>query len=92
MSIPASAPDVVQVSVLGGHRLLVRLQDGTRGVFDVAPWLDVPAYAALREPGYFGRVHVAYGVLCWPNEEDFAPETVADRLVPFGGEGERLLP
>jgi len=82
MSAAPEAPDVVRVVVVGPTRLLVELEDGRRGVFDAAPWLHLPAFAALRDCAYFSRVRVQHGVLSWPGEEDFAPETVAARLEP----------
>jgi len=79
MIVP-EAPDAIAVTAMDCHRLWVELADGRRGIFDVGDWLVLPAYAALRDPTYFARVGVAHGVLCWPNEEDFAPETVEARL------------
>jgi len=85
MSAVAEAPDVVRATVAGPTRLLVELSDGRRGVFDASPWLHLPVFAALRDRVYFSRVRVQHGVLCWPDEEDFAPETVAARLEPIAG-------
>jgi hypothetical protein len=81
MSPTDPAPDVVRVHALGPYRLALELADGRRGTFDLAPYLDLPAYAALREPGYFARAFVACGTVCWPGEEDVSQETLAVRMV-----------
>jgi hypothetical protein len=77
----APAPDAVRVTAISPYRIAVELDDGRRGIFDVEPWLGLPAYAALRDPGYFASVRIEYGVVCWPGDEDFSPEMLAARLV-----------
>jgi hypothetical protein len=80
MSVDPPAPDAVQVQALPSHMVRVHLADGRVGMFDVGPLLKYPAYSALRNPGYFSRVRVEHGVVCWPDGEDLAPESVAARL------------
>ena len=33
-------------------------------------------FKRLREPGYFARVDVQFGAICWPDGQDIAPETL----------------
>ncbi|MBM4346342.1 MAG: DUF2442 domain-containing protein [Deltaproteobacteria bacterium] len=36
----------------------------------------VPAFAPLREPGFFYRAHAAHGTVAWNHDVDLSPETV----------------
>jgi len=81
---PADA-DITAVDVIDDTHLRVSLDDGRTGVFDVEPYLNYPAFMALRNPVYFRMVSVRYGAVCWPNGEDFAPETVACRVIEAAG-------
>jgi hypothetical protein len=80
-SITAATPDVVGVRALGDSELALEFAGGLLGTFDVTPFLAYPAYAALQNPAYFKSVFVAYGTVCWPEGEDFAPETLVARMV-----------
>lgn len=68
--------DALDATPLSDFRVLVTLSGGRRGIFDVKPLLSWNAYRALRDPLYFRRVRVAHGVVCWPQDEDIAPETL----------------
>ncbi len=74
-----AAPDVVRARALGDGKLALEFADGRAGTFDASPYFDYPAFAALKNPAYFQSVFVAYGTVCWPGGEDFAPETLAAR-------------
>ena len=78
---PATS-DVVRGQAIGETTLALEFADGRTGTFDAAPFLPYPAFAALGNPAYFRSVFVAYGTVCWPGGEDFAPETLSARLVP----------
>ncbi len=79
-SVPAAA-DIVAACALIGAQLAVEFADGRKGSFDTQPFLRYPAFAQLANHAYFQRVFVAHGTICWPDGEDFSPETVAARLV-----------
>ena len=80
---PAVA-DIVAARVVGATTVAVEFADGRSGTFDVAPFLAYPAFVRLANPVYFQGFAVAFGTICWPAGEDFAPETVAARLVRIG--------
>ena len=80
MTVAPAAADAVEVVALRPYVLRIVLDDGRTGTFDVGPYLDFPAFAALRDPGYFARVGIENGVVAWPGSEDLAPETVVARL------------
>lgn len=72
--------DVRTITALPGHRLQVELLDGRIGIFDVTPYLEMPALAALRDPAYFKQVGILFGAATWPGGEDIAPATLALEL------------
>jgi hypothetical protein len=76
--------DAVHVKPLPDHRLYVEIKDGRKGIFDVTPYLDFGVFKELKDPHYFNRVGIVYGAVTWPNEQDIAPETLLDELVPSG--------
>jgi Protein of unknown function (DUF2442) len=63
---------VVDLKPLDGHRLWLRFSDGREGVRDFADILaeDGPMVEPLREPAFFARAFVEYGVPAWPNGFD----------------------
>lgn len=73
---------VVAVEPLQNYRLKVTLSDGRKGVFDVTPYLNSDFFSELKNPKYFRRVHIDYGTVVWPHEQDIAPETIAYELQP----------
>lgn len=68
--------DVSHVHALGNYCIEVTLQDERIGHFDMTPHLDFGLFNRLREPGYFARVDVQFGAVCWPDGQDIAPETL----------------
>ncbi len=74
------APDVVSATAVGNATLQVSLADGRTGLLDVTWLLAYPAFARLKEPGYFRSVAVAFGTVTWPEGEDISPESVSARL------------
>ena len=54
----------------------VTFDTGALGVFDCAPYMRDNYWAALRSPVFFRQVRAEYGMLCWPNDIDIAPEDV----------------
>ncbi len=46
------------------------------------PYLDYPAFAALRYFNLFMRAHVAHGVVVWSEEIDLSPDTLYLRGFP----------
>jgi hypothetical protein len=73
---------VVSVEPLDNYKLRIILSDGRKGIFDVAPYLDLEVFQELKKPGYFRRVYVDYGTVVWPHEQDIAPDTIEVDLKP----------
>jgi hypothetical protein len=63
---------VVDVRPLGRWRLHIRFSDGAQGVHDFSSLVAEPGemLGPLKDPAFFDRVHIKYGVLIWPNGFD----------------------
>ena len=63
---------VVDLKPLDGHRLWLHFSDGREGVRDFADILAEggPMVEPLRDPAFFSRAFVEYGVPSWPNGFD----------------------
>lgn len=68
---------VKNVAPLAGYRLQVEFEDGASGTLDLSADLYGPVFAPLRDVRLFEQVSTdEYGVICWPNGADLAPEVV----------------
>lgn len=68
--------DVKKVQPLPNYQIQVELEDGRRGVFDLAPYLGHGQFRALQDLNYFNQVGILFGAVTWPNGQDIAPETL----------------
>lgn len=66
--------DIVGVEVLPGHKLAVSFEDGKNGIFDMEPYLSMPAFEPLKDEALFARARVANGTVTWPGGIDMAPD------------------
>jgi len=72
---------LLNVRPLGDYRLLVEFEDGTTGEIDLSDRLTGPVFEPLRDPKLFSQVSVdEFGVVCWPNGADLAPDAIYQRL------------
>lgn len=64
--------------VRGPSSLFVTFNDGTSKVVDLAPLLRGPVFEPLHDPGLFALAALDpdFGVVCWPNGADLAPEAI----------------
>lgn len=58
------------------YTLLVKLDDGRSGTFDVSPFLDKGIFAELRDRSYFAQVRVHGRSISWPHKQDFCADTI----------------
>lgn len=75
-------PDVVNVAPSPDFSLLAEFETGELRRFDMRPYLDFPAFAALKEPGIFMRAHVEHGAVTWTEDIDLSPDTLYLRGQP----------
>jgi hypothetical protein len=74
--------DVKAVKPLSDFRIYVEVENGSKGVFDLKPYLDHGVFRELRDVHYFNQVGVQFGAVTWPNEQDIAPETLLAEMQP----------
>ena len=63
-------------------QLKLRFSNGEYRCFDMQPYLHLPVYQRLENPGFFSLAHVDYGTVVWPTEIDIAPETLYELSIP----------
>ena len=72
---------VTAVRALPTYRLEIEFSDGVRGILDYEDRLFGPMMEPLRDPDRFAEVGIdEFGVICWPNGADLAPDAIYDRL------------
>jgi hypothetical protein len=72
---------VQSVEALADYRLHVTFDDGTEGVVELQARLFGPMFEPLRDPAFFAQAAVdKFGVICWPNGADLAPDALYDRV------------
>lgn len=77
-------PRVTKAVAIDDHRLLVTFTNGESKVFEMAPYLSYPAFAALSDPRAFRAVEAANGTASWPGGIDFDPDTLFVEGMPAG--------
>lgn len=75
--------DVKFVKPLPDFRIYVEIEDGSRGIFDVSPYLERGVFRELRDVQYFNRVGILFGAVTWPNDQDIAPGTLLSEMLPL---------
>jgi len=75
--------DVKFVKPLSDYRIYVEIENGQKGIFDLKPYLDRGVFRELRDLNYFNQVHIFFGAVTWPNEQDIAPETLLAQIIPM---------
>jgi hypothetical protein len=77
---------VTSLEKLGGFRLRVRFNDGSRGIHDFSAMTREPGsmLEPLRDEAFFGRVFLEFGAPTWPNGFDIAPEWLRREMEAAG--------
>jgi hypothetical protein len=71
---------VIKVQHHKDHILLVELSDGSKGYFDVTPYLDKGIFTQLKDIHYLKLVKINFCGICWPAGQDFSADTIAHYL------------
>ena len=73
---------VTRAQPLPGYRLRIEFSDGLQGEVDLSDRLFGPVFEPLRDEEFFSRVSIDdFGVICWPNGADLAPDALHARLL-----------
>lgn len=75
-------PDVTKVVPMSDYVIVAEFETGEVRRFDMRPYLDYPAFAALKDMGLFMRAQVAHGTVVWSEEIDLSPDTLYLRGLP----------
>lgn len=76
------ALDVKVVKPLPDFRIYVEIEDGRQGIFDMKPYLDRGVFRELKDVHYFNQVGILFVAVTWPHEQDIAPETLIEEMMP----------
>ena len=64
-----------------GYHLWLEFDDGLAGMVDLSQELYGPLFEPLRDPRVFAQAFIdEFGVVCWPNGADLAPEVLYEDL------------
>jgi glycine/D-amino acid oxidase-like deaminating enzyme len=73
---------IVKVKALDGYHLYLEFEDGLQGEIDLSARLFGPMFEPLRDPEVFSQVGLdEFGVICWPNGADLAPDALYHNLL-----------
>jgi hypothetical protein len=72
---------VLEARYVAGYTVWLRFRDGTTGEVDLAPALNGPVFAQLKDIGVFRefKLDPEFHTLVWPNGADIAPEYLHER-------------
>ena len=80
-SVVSMAYKVTYVEALCDYRLRVVFADGSSGVVSLKDRLFGPVFEPLRDPALFFLVTIdEFGVVCWPNGADLAPDALYKQI------------
>jgi len=80
--------DVTLVKPKSNYQIYVELEDGSKGLFDLTPYLNHGVFKELRNINYFNQVGIMLGAVTWPHEQDIAPETLISEMQKVSAEVE----
>jgi hypothetical protein len=72
---------VKHVRAVNDYRLSVEFEDGVRGIVELRDRLFGPVFEPLLDEAAFQQVGLdEFGVVCWPNGADLAPDALYERV------------
>ncbi len=72
--------DITAFEIVGHGVLALAFADGTEGEVDLLGRLQGPVFERARTPEGFREAYLEGGVIRWPGDVDFAPDTVYERV------------
>jgi hypothetical protein len=76
--------DVMDVKIIGAHRLKVHFRDGIEGIVEFLPTSFRGVFAPLADCKAFEQVSINDGVLVWPQDLDLAPDAMYQEIAAHG--------
>ncbi len=74
--------DVITVKPLPDFRIYVEIKDGSKGIYDLKPYLNHGVLQELKDIHYFNQVGILFGAVTWPHDQDIDPETLKSEMLP----------
>lgn len=72
---------VLRARALSDYRIDIEFDDGVRGIVSIKERLFGPMFEPLRDEKLFSQLKIDdFGVICWPNGADLAPDALYARL------------
>ena len=72
---------VIRVKPLPAYRLFVEFADGVKGEVDLSNRLFGPIFEPLKDLDFFAQAVIdEFGVICWPNGADLAPDALHETI------------
>jgi len=78
---------LIKVKPLENYRLEVEFIDGTYGFVEMEKKIfsqEAGVFSKLRDISTFKKVHLNYGAVTWPGENDVAPDVMYDEIKEKG--------
>jgi len=69
-----------EITPTDDYTIIVRLDNGKSGVFDVKEYLNMGVFSELKDIEYFRLVRNHGRYISWPNEQDFCADSIAASL------------
>jgi hypothetical protein len=81
--------EVTKAKHVSGYTLWLSFNDGTEGNVDLDDSLWGPVFEPLRNEEAFRQVAISpiLHTIAWPNDADFAPEHLKDKLIEQSNAG-----
>ncbi len=71
--------DLSEIKYIGEYKIELVFEDGKKGIKDFRNYIKKGGvFSRFSDIEYFKKAHIdkEWGVLCWPDEVDIAPETL----------------
>lgn len=84
--------EVIEARYVSDYTLWLLFNDGTEGNVDLEDSLWGPVFEPLKEPDAFRKVSVSpvLHTIAWPNDADFAPEHLKEKLIEQKDSSDKL--
>lgn len=71
-------PRVVSAKVCGPYSVFIVFDDGLSKQVNLRRFLKGPVFQPMHDPAEFAKLRIDHhaGTIVWPNQADFAPETL----------------
>ena len=75
-------PRVSTVTANNNFTLNLIFANQEQRIFDIKPYLDYPAFAALNDLDFFLLAKAEHGTVVWPDNLDFDPDRLFLESIP----------